>query len=196
MTTEVSRNPIASFALRQDAISVIGLGVRRGARLLAHRQPDQGAFDLLRGHRDRDHQRVRLRARRARLHARLRHPRADQLRPRRRVHARRHVLDLLRRPFLQPACRPGHRDRPDRRRRPCALDGLLRPDQRDDRVRRLPAATRGAATGAADHRDRDELHRAEHRPHLLGAELRHRRRTFSRTPTSSGSGTSTTRGTS
>ena len=45
--------------------------------------------DLRQGVPDRHHQRLGLRAGRPRLHARLRHPRADQLRPRRRVHARR-----------------------------------------------------------------------------------------------------------
>ena len=51
---------------------------------------------LLRGLPDRDHERLHLRPRRARLHARLRDPRADQLRPRRRLHARRHVRRHLR----------------------------------------------------------------------------------------------------
>ena len=53
------------------------------------RQPGQDAGRLLPPLPDRAHERGHLRPRRARLLARLRHPRADQLRPRRRLHARR-----------------------------------------------------------------------------------------------------------
>ena len=67
-------------------------GVRSPARTaavrLARRQPHQDAVGVLPPLPDRAHQRGHLRPRRAGLLARLRHPRADQLRPRRRVHAR------------------------------------------------------------------------------------------------------------
>ena len=42
----------------------------------------------------------------------------------------------------------------------------LRLDQRDDRVHRVPAVTRSAATRAADHRDRRQLHHPGRRPRL------------------------------
>ena len=42
-------------------------------------------------------------------------------------------------------------------------DGRVRPPQRRDRACRLPAAAQRAATGAADHRDRDVVHPREHR---------------------------------
>ena len=51
-------------------------------------QPRPGAGAVVPRLPDRAHERRAVCARRARLHARLRHPRADQLRPRRRVHAR------------------------------------------------------------------------------------------------------------
>ena len=88
---------------------------------------------------------VRLRADRARLHARLRHPRADQLRPRRRVHARRDVRDHVRHAHLRAQHGQG-------------IGTVLivfatlllamlacGSAQRDDRVRRVPPAARRRA---------------------------------------------------
>src|SRR5581483_8225748 len=126
---------------------------------------------LLPGLPDRDHRRLHVRADRARLHARLRHPRADQLRARRRVHARRHVHDHLRDALLQPAPGAGLGDRADRLRDAAAVDARVWCDQRDDRVHRLPAAAERAATCAADHRDRRELHHRGRRPRMEGPEL-------------------------
>ena len=121
-------------------------------------------------------ERLRLRARRARLHARLRDPRADQLRPRRRVHARRHVHDHLRHALLRPPPRPGAGARPRHLRDARPDDGHLRRAERDDRVLRLPAAPIGAATCAADHRDRRQLHHRERRARGLGPGVRDRAR--------------------
>ena len=58
--------------------------IRRLAPLEPHRRPDR----VLQAHARRAQQRRALRAHRPRLHAGLRHHRADQLRPRRPVHAR------------------------------------------------------------------------------------------------------------
>ena len=63
--------------------------LRRPARGLADRQPRQGPVALVRPVPRRADAGDGLRADRARLLARLRDPRADQLRPRRRLHARR-----------------------------------------------------------------------------------------------------------
>ena len=101
-------------------------------------------------------QRHDLGADRARLHARLRHHRADQLRPRRGLHDRLVRLGL----DLRDARR--HRSTGDRSgsilgarsscsRSRCSARGVA---QRDDRARRLPAAAQRAEAGAADHRDR------------------------------------------
>src|SRR3954468_4217561 len=105
-----------------------------------------------------------LGAHRARVHARLRHHRADQLRPRRGVHdrlvrlgvdlgsARRHRL--VRGPRLDP------RDP----RRPRDRDARERHAEHNDRARRLPAAAHRPEARPADHRDRHELHPPERRP--------------------------------
>ena len=133
--------------------------------------------------------RLGLGADRARLHARLRHHRADQLRPRRGLHDRLVHLGLALRDARDH--REHKRDRADLRAAARArdLDGRLRRAQRDDRARRLPAAAQRAQAGAADHRDRDVLHPAERRPALApdarlaagpdplaAAGVRHRRR--------------------
>ena len=118
----------------------------------------------------------RLRADRARLHARLRRPQAPQLRPRRRLHGR--LVHRLRRPA--GARRHGEPGRaglaaahPDHARR----DGRLRGARRRDRALRLPAAARRAAHRAADQRARRlvlprELDAAAVR--RAAAQLRHR----------------------
>ena len=148
---------------------------------------------------DRAHERRDLRARRARLHARLRHHRADQLRPRRHVHAR-HVRDAVdrRRGRFQIPLYPTtlvlgiplgtaavavvaraagvhgrHGARP--------LDAALHGHQRDHRALRLQAAAQPAAPRAADHRDRLLVHPPEHRAHLEGREPASRCPTSSRT---------------
>ncbi len=170
---------------------LIGLCSRRSRRLLAPRQLRQVA-DGVRQHRaDRPHDRHDLRRRRARLHARLRHPAADQLRARRRVRA------------LRARREHGHRQRPRPRRelehdrghrRPCLHPrrdhGRLLALQRLDRTSGLPAAAPRAAAGAADHRRRHVVHRPEHRPRDLrrqlphGAELHPSHRTRSTSATS------------
>ena len=115
---------------------------------------------------DRALERHDLGADRARVHARLRHHRADQLRPRRGLHDR-----LVRR-----RCRSGDaRRHRAARASSCSILGSCsscsslamvgsRRAQRDDRAGRLPAAAQRAQAGAADHRDRDALHPAERRP--------------------------------
>ena len=68
----------------------------------------------------------------------------------------------------------------------------LRPDQRDDRVRRLPAAAQRAAARAADHGDRDVSFILQNvGARLEGPELRHARRTSSRRARCSRSAAST-----
>ena len=57
-----------------------------------------------------------------------------------------------------------------------AGDARLGDAQRDDRARGLQAAAQRAQAGAADHRDRHELHPAERRP-AVAAAARQRRRT-------------------
>ena len=96
-----------------------------------------------------------------RLHARLRHRRADQLRPRRRVHARLvHLRLVLRR---RSAWHEGQSA-------VVLFFGLLltlvvamarrRLAQRADRAGGLPTVAIGAQAGAADHRGRHVLHPA------------------------------------
>ena len=115
-------------------------------------------------HQGRPLQRRHLGADRRRLHARLRHHRADQLRPRRPVHARQ-----LRR------LRDDRDHRPhDRHRRapadlrpaadPADRDGRLRNAQHDDRAGGLQAVAQRAEAGAADHGGGLLVHPAERRP--------------------------------
>ena len=139
------------------------------ARPLARRQLRQEPVVLLHDLVHRAHERRRVRARRARLHARLRHPRADQLRARRRVHARRPDLrndDHLGVPSRRPS-RDRHHDRRGPRVAP-RRDGLLRRDQRVGGAHRLPAVAQRAAARAADHRDRYVVHPPGRRAALEG----------------------------
>ena len=114
-------------------------------------------------------QRHDLGAHRAGLHARLRHHRADQLRPRRGLHDRLvrlgvDLADARRHSGQQPHRDPridAHRDRPG--------DAGLRDAQRDDRAGGLQATAQRAQAGAAHHRDRHELHPAERRPAVARA---------------------------
>ena len=143
------------------------------------------------------HERRDLRPRRARLHARLRHPPADQLRPRRRLRAlgpRREHDDHL-------GLRPGRRHRRrsliivglarDARRHDAALRAL----QRDDRADRLQAATKRAAARAADHGGRHVVHRPEHLARRSTASTSSRFRTSFRARTRSRSAASRSSGT-
>ena len=84
---------------------IFGALILFGARLLADHVGDRRAAALRPGHGDRDVQRDDLRAHRARVHARLRDHRADQLRPRRHLHARDapDPVDLRRRVGPDPA---------------------------------------------------------------------------------------------
>ena len=121
---------------------------------------------------DRADERRDLRRRRARLHARLRDPAADQLRPRRRVRA----LRALRQHADRLRARSRHRlERPrDHRRdalRAARRDDRVRGLQRHDRARRLQAAPARAAPRAADHRGRHVVHRPEHRARVLRRRL-------------------------
>ena len=112
-----------------------------------------------------------LRAHRAGLHDGLRDHRADQLRPRRRVHGRR-----VRQPwcFLTVARLHGrHRRtsgpagrRPVRRRSSCRC-GVMGVIGVAHRAVRLPAAPPCPAPRTADHRDRRLVHPAERRPLVL-----------------------------
>ena len=76
--------PRASAERFSTTVAVVLLSARRR---LARRQLRQGADGVHHRRADRAHARHDLRPRRPRLHARLRHPPADQLRPRRRVRA-------------------------------------------------------------------------------------------------------------
>ena len=114
---------------------------RRSRRPLAGRQLRQGAGGVHQHRPDRSHERHDLRPRGARLHARLRHPAADQLRARRRVRAlrpRREHGDRQR-----PRPRRG-RERARHRRRPRVHarrdHGRVLAVQRLDRACRLQAA--------------------------------------------------------
>ena len=155
-----------AFVSRLTPANLVAIGLLVALGVLAavelHRQP--GAVRPGVDHRA--HERRHLRADRARLHARLRHHRADQLRPRRPVHAGLRVRHA-------PA-EPVARRRPTRRSRRWLVlvardgrhDGVLRDDQRGDRARRLPAAAARAEARAADHGHRHVVHPAEHRPAL------------------------------
>ena len=87
----VFRFPPSQAPPGATSLPVFGILLVSPPGRLAPRQPRQDAERVLPPLPDRTHERCDLRARRARLLARLRHPRADQLRPRRRVHARRHA---------------------------------------------------------------------------------------------------------
>ena len=101
-----------------------------------------------------DLERGDLGADRDRLHARLRDHRADQLRPRRRVHDRLvhrgRVLGLDRTRPDHRTARAGPRAVADADR----VDAGVRLAQRADRAGRLPAAAQRAEARAADHRGR------------------------------------------
>ena len=144
-------------------------GRRRGGSCGDPSRPLQARLQLRRG----PVQRRDLGVDRDRVHPRLRDHRADQLRPRRRVHDRllhrsRPVGDARARAHhgragigRRPARDPDHHD--DR-------DGVT---ERPDRARRLPAAAGRAQAGGADHRGRFLVHPAERRPAL--AREAHRR---------------------
>ena len=145
-------------------------GLSRAPGGLGGGQPLPGSDQVLQHPPDRAHERLGVRPDRARLHARLRHPAADQLRERRRVRARRprrehddpdRLRHLHRR--LRGSDRPRHRG--DARGR----DGLLGEPQRRHRARRLSPAPQRAAARAAHHRGRHVLHPPEHRPRSSGA---------------------------
>ncbi len=109
-------------------------------------------------------QRRHLGADRDRLHAGLRHHRADQLRPRRRVHDR-----LVHGQRLLDGDRAGAHDQrrgdgPGAAAHADGDDARVRPAQRADRACRLPSAAPCTQAGAADHRGRLLLHPAERRP--------------------------------
>ena len=104
----------------------------RGGVRLVSRQPDQGTDRRGRGGADRADDREHLCARRTRIHARLRNPRADQLRSRRRVHARWDVRGDLRNRVRAEGRRGGAR--PPRDRDPPDRDGDLRSAERRDRL--------------------------------------------------------------
>ena len=150
------RNSVVGVAEREHPLGAaragVGLLLRPGPQADPRRRQDGPV------------QRDDLGADRARLHARLRHHRADQLRPRRGVHDRlvRVGVDLdhARRhgPVRDPRLDPGDP------RRPRDRDARERDAQHDDRARGLPAAAQRAEARAADHRDRHELHPAERRP--------------------------------
>ncbi len=105
----------------------------------------------------------RLRPHRARVHAGLRRPAHDQLRPRRRVHVRGHDL-LLRgrrtRPGRLPELEPDHRLRPRPPRRHHELDDRRGP-ARADRVSTAPARP---PSRPAHHRDRRIAVHQQQRP--------------------------------
>ena len=114
--------------------------LRRRQPQPARQQPGRGAL-----------QRRDPGADRARLHAGLRDHRADQLRPRRGLHARL-ARGRRRSTHVRPHAatgdrRPGARPRGD----PGAGDARQRLAQRDDRAGGLPAAASGAQARAADH---------------------------------------------
>src|SRR3954454_23961661 len=148
--------PDRPTAQRQPALGV----ARRRADLLLRAGPEADA----RRRQDRPLERHDLGAHRARVHARLRHHRADQLRPRRGLHDRlvRVGVDLghARRDGGDRADphRGGHHHRVGHR------DAVQRDAQHDDRASRVPAAAHRPQAGAADHRDRHELHPPERRP--------------------------------
>ena len=139
------------------------LRVRRGDRPVARGQLRQGP-DVLRQHRPRrPYARHDLRSRRARLHARLRHPPAHQLRARRRVRAlgaRREHGDAL--AAEHHAVVEQRRRRRRGRRRAADHGPAVRPLQRLDRAGRLPAAAQRTTPGTAHHRRRDVVHRVQH----------------------------------
>ncbi|CAA9468023.1 MAG: High-affinity branched-chain amino acid transport system permease protein LivH, partial [uncultured Rubrobacteraceae bacterium] len=145
-------------------------GSRRAARLLRDQGPHRRGRPLPLGpeHLPGALQRLHLGVDRRGLHARLRHHRAHQLRPRRRLHAR---LVRLGRPVRH--ARPDARDGSRRAlRRPAGhadhRDDRVRLAQRDDREGGLPAAAQRAQARAAHHRGRLLLHPAERRPPLGG----------------------------
>ena len=140
-------------------VNGLGLGFVGGHRPLARRQLRQGP-DVLHQHRARrPHAWLDLRRRRARVHARLRHPSAHQLRAWRRVRPlgpRREHGDAL---DSRPDGRIEQRSR-RRRRAPDARHhaAALRCRQRRDRARRLPPAPERPAASSPDHGCRDVVH--------------------------------------
>ena len=159
---------------------VLGLIARRAPPRLARGQPRPGAGAVLPRVPDRDHERRAVCPRRARLHARLRHPRADQLRTRRRLHARRddrRVVDRHGRLSLHSRLRS----------RPWGTSGAtlgaLVPailvclavsilvcgllNASIERIAYKPLAQRASAR-AADHRHRHVVHPPERRDRLEG----------------------------
>src|SRR5712691_7052606 len=129
---------------------------------LAGGQSCADAGRLLHGLPDRDHDGLGLRADRTRLHARLRDPAADQLRPRRRLCAQRPVLDHDHSFRSGPqrdhvgawnhrGARVGARDRRSVRGH----------REYDHRVRRLSPTAPGTTARCADHGRRHVVHRPE-----------------------------------
>ena len=107
VAADASAPTLANRFQRPSVVGLVGMVVVLAAAALLLKNLASLPSRLLRGDADRAHDRLRLRARRARLHARLRDPRADQLRPRRRVHARRDVHDHDRDALLRSASRSG-----------------------------------------------------------------------------------------
>jgi len=117
----------------------------------------------------RDLQRLHLGARGDRLHARLRNHRADQLRPRRRIHDR--LVHLVRR--LGGRWGVGLATGPLGVVGGLVVAGLVamvgvRPAQRDDRESGLPAAEGRSEACAPDHRGGLLFHPPERRPRVAG----------------------------
>ena len=172
MATDVQAQAVAlRRRIRASSVVVpaIGLTPRRARPRLARHQPGEGLGPVLPDLPDRADERRALRPRRARLHARLRHPRADQLRPRRRLHDRRDGHGDRRAQHVQPAGGPGSRDaRSGDPRRAPPRDGRLRFPERDDRARRVQATSARSAPCAAHHGDRGVVHPPERRPDLEG----------------------------
>ncbi len=148
--------PVIGLSLVAIVLVWLGYNLVPRTRAVVPRLPDRG-----------DERRA-LRSRRARLHACVRHSRADQLRPRRRVHARRDDGRLA-----------DHRLRSDRgvvvRIRPARHPHLarcghdrVRAHQRVGRTDRLQAAAKRAASRAVDHCDRHVVHPPERRHRLEG----------------------------
>ncbi len=165
---------------------------RHAGRHVADLEPRRGTRPVRPRGRHRSRERLALRAHRARLHARLRHHRADQLRPRRPVHA----LRRLQRDDARELA-PSHlvvsqglgRLRADARRR----DALRCSTQRPGRAARLPTSAERAEARATHHRRRHLLHLPEHRHHLerLGAQVAIERPIAGRSSTSSASRSAT-----
>ena len=116
---------------------------------------------------------IGLRARRARLHARLRHPPADQLRARRRVRPQRPVREHV---SSSPSSGSTSLGGPRRSSPACSVTFLIvvafgATAQLHDRVRGLSPPASGSAARGADHRGRHVVHRPEHLARDLRREL-------------------------